>query len=327
MSNKRLYGCINKGIYFKTREEANQFIKSMNEISDTYGFIFCADVLDYFLEDCNISHDRYGWLNTNRWFVHPVGSCTPYVDRPYRVQLDKPILYYSEESKLKTDEVGPAWDGFRAGVSDAEREIHGGFVTIGPEMPWDENKFKKIYEEWIKENPHTDITTLYPKTHFVFPGRSCGKVAFTKAWMNAMYGTPMYSIDNVIFNDPATIVFWSDGTKTVVKTQEGETFDPEKGLAMAISKKALGNKREYYHTFLHWLKKHPVNKYLCMYCGNETTNSAWDHACEECSEDFNKKYDPIQAAYDILAQIQNDSEIPSEKLNDAMRYLHDALED
>lgn len=63
------------------------------------------------------------------------------------------------------------------------------------------------------------------------------------------------SIKNVIFNNPATIVFWDDGTKTVVKCQEGETYDPEKGLAMAISKRMLGNKYDYYHTFKHWLKK------------------------------------------------------------------------
>ena len=62
-------------------------------------------------------------------------------------------------------------------------------------------------------------------------------------------------IKKVIFNAPATIVLWADGTKTVVKATN-EEYDPEKGLAMAISKKALGNKREYYHTFLHWLKKY-----------------------------------------------------------------------
>ena len=47
-------------------------------------------------------------------------------------------------------------------------------------------------------------------------------------------------IKKVIFNDPATIVIWDDGTKTVVKCCEGDEFDPEKGLAMAVSKKALG---------------------------------------------------------------------------------------
>lgn len=65
------------------------------------------------------------------------------------------------------------------------------------------------------------------------------------------------SITNVIFNPPATIVFWSDKTKTVVKCDyEFEPYDPEKGIAMAISRKMLGNnKREYYNTFKHWLKK------------------------------------------------------------------------
>ena len=62
-------------------------------------------------------------------------------------------------------------------------------------------------------------------------------------------------IKDVIFNDPATIVFWMDGTKTVVKARDGEKFDPEKGLAMAISKKALGNnKSNYYNEFKKWLK-------------------------------------------------------------------------
>lgn len=63
-------------------------------------------------------------------------------------------------------------------------------------------------------------------------------------------------IKNVIFNDPATIVMWADGTKTVVQCQDGDIYDPEKGLAMAISKKILGNKHDYYHTFKHWLKKY-----------------------------------------------------------------------
>ena len=66
--------------------------------------------------------------------------------------------------------------------------------------------------------------------------------------------TSIPGIKNVVFNNPATIVFWSDGTKTVVKVSDGEIFDPEKGLAMAISKKALGNAGNYYEDFKMWLK-------------------------------------------------------------------------
>lgn len=59
-------------------------------------------------------------------------------------------------------------------------------------------------------------------------------------------------INKVIFNPPATIVLWGDGTKTVVKTQNGEKFDPEKGLAMAIAKKAYGNKGSYFDKIKKW---------------------------------------------------------------------------
>lgn len=65
--------------------------------------------------------------------------------------------------------------------------------------------------------------------------------------------TKLPEIKDVIFNEPATIILWSDGTKTVVKCQEGEGYDPEKGMAMAISKKALGNKGNYCEVFKKWL--------------------------------------------------------------------------
>lgn len=54
-----------------------------------------------------------------------------------------------------------------------------------------------------------------------------------------------FQIKKVIFNNPATIVYWKDGSKTVVKCQDGDVFDKEKGLAMAISKRALGDKGNY----------------------------------------------------------------------------------
>lgn len=66
---------------------------------------------------------------------------------------------------------------------------------------------------------------------------------------------PDISIEDVIFNDPATIVLWSDGTKTVVKAVN-EKFDPEKGLAMAFTKKYLGNKGNYYNTIRRWTEKY-----------------------------------------------------------------------
>lgn len=60
---------------------------------------------------------------------------------------------------------------------------------------------------------------------------------------------------DVIFNHPATIVFWSDGTKTIVKCQNDETFDAEKGLTMAIAKKVMGNKGNYFDNIKKWTER------------------------------------------------------------------------
>ena len=51
--------------------------------------------------------------------------------------------------------------------------------------------------------------------------------------------------EKVIFNEPATIVIWKDGSKTVVKCQKNDEYDPEKGLALCFMKKALGNKGNF----------------------------------------------------------------------------------
>lgn len=79
-----------------------------------------------------------------------------------------------------------------------------------------------------------------------------------------------YGIENVIFQNPATIVFWSDGTKTVVncmdnveerkkivdgkeviirKPRKCDTYSKEAGLAMAIVKKWAGNNGNYNNIF------------------------------------------------------------------------------
>lgn len=91
-----------------------------------------------------------------------------------------------------------------------------------------------------------------------------------KLMLNSVYGAHSQhqltklgqpcEIRRVIFNDPATIVMWSDGTKTVVKCQEGDIFDPEKGLAMAISKKAFGNTGSYCDEIKKWTENYEYPK-------------------------------------------------------------------
>lgn len=78
-----------------------------------------------------------------------------------------------------------------------------------------------------------------------------------KKVLNAVYGkaaADTYGIKQVLFRNPATIVLWNDGTKTVVKAQEGDTYSKEIGLAMAICKKVMGNKSSYNDVFKRWIK-------------------------------------------------------------------------
>lgn len=57
-----------------------------------------------------------------------------------------------------------------------------------------------------------------------------------------------FDIDKIIVSGPATIVFWTDGTKSVVKCQyeDDERFDLEKAIAMCFARKALGNENKYH---------------------------------------------------------------------------------
>lgn len=55
----------------------------------------------------------------------------------------------------------------------------------------------------------------------------------------------------VIYNDPATIVLWADGSKTVVKCDPKDKYDKTKGLALCFMKKALGNTSRTLNDILH----------------------------------------------------------------------------
>lgn len=100
------------------------------------------------------------------------------------------------------------------------------------------NNGKTFYANQVWEYLRNDINTtheLWSKT-------------------NPYINTP--NIKDVIFNPPATIILWNDGTKTVVKAQDGEPYDPEKGFAMAVTKKHFGNNHEYYDEVKKWLGRY-----------------------------------------------------------------------
>lgn len=81
-------------------------------------------------------------------------------------------------------------------------------------------------------------------THDIQSIRSYREIIKNRSYNQISQKQLKLNIREVIFNDPATIVFWLDGTKTVVKRAYDEPWDPEKGLAMAVIKKYFGTNKE-----------------------------------------------------------------------------------
>nr|DAG29195.1 MAG TPA: hypothetical protein [Caudoviricetes sp.] len=50
-----------------------------------------------------------------------------------------------------------------------------------------------------------------------------------------------YKVKKILYNGPATIVYWADGEKTVVKCMDGDTFDPMAGFCAALAKRVYGS--------------------------------------------------------------------------------------
>ena len=133
--------------------------------------------------------------------------------------------------------------------------------------------------------------------------------------LNSMYGIGSLripEIKNVIFNDPATIVFWEDGTKTVVKCQDGDKFDPEKGLAMAIAKKAYGNKGNYCNKLKKWLpKEEQVDTNRSIFLPKEFTFTA---DIDKLSKSFKKGVsDALDVIFKVTRCTPNDNSVSSKK--------------
>lgn len=100
-------------------------------------------------------------------------------------------------------------------------------------MPEKDKKFKNlgyISTNGINFEP-VDITGI------TFEVKDANPVFYER-----ILGIKTTDIDRVIFNDPATIVFWKDGTKTVVKCHPEDTFDEEIGFMCCYLKRILGSK-------------------------------------------------------------------------------------
>ena len=73
----------------------------------------------------------------------------------------------------------------------------------------------------------------------------------------SLLGLTLYylKVERIIFNPPATVVFWEDATKTVVKCAEDDEFNPEIGVAMCYMKKIYGSR----HAFSKMVEKYIID--------------------------------------------------------------------
>ena len=125
----------------------------------------------------------------------------------------------------------------------------------GPDVPPDHPPIRFIASVDTKADPETEkAREEFFKRAALRNIKSKSNNDISKPKMT--YGCP--GIKKVIFNDPATIVLWDDGTKTVVKCSEGDTYSEWSGLAFCICKKLMGD--EFHKVFKHWCDRDDIRK-------------------------------------------------------------------
>lgn len=130
-----------------------------------------------------------------------------------------------------------------------EHEITDGFHCAGctiADDPLNFNRRPKTEEEEMPTRINVDYGSMFTELRMM---------PLNNEEASKMYRNQIDKVKKVIFNYPATIILWDDGTKTVVHCDDDEKFDPEKGIAMCLLKKMLGNKGDYNNYIRHLIAK------------------------------------------------------------------------
>lgn len=124
-------------------------------------------------------------------------------------------------------------------------DIHWGIAKLDAASEWP----KRLYDPFDRRL-EAELIAVCPKS---FDGPITLGDVYNDLAMRLGLGGP--KIKRVIFSDPATIIFWTDDTKTVVKCQKNDTYDKEKGFVMAYLKKLLGNDNAFNKEIYKWVYK------------------------------------------------------------------------
>jgi len=101
-------------------------------------------------------------------------------------------------------------------------------------------------------------------------------------------------VKRIVFNPPATIVFWFDGTKTVVKCGKDQPFNPYYGFCAALAKRMLGHNcaiNRHIDEYVVQMDRKAAQKYEESYSkfNNEKAIEKCVDACRKVQEDFRKE--------------------------------------
>lgn len=93
---------------------------------------------------------------------------------------------------------------------------------------------KDLGDKLCEYCPWTDDGRVNTGPHNLCEGSKCDEAYERYKEENLM------RLSKVIFNGPATILIWDDGTKTISKCKKGDKQDREKGFLIAFFRKASG---------------------------------------------------------------------------------------
>lgn len=150
----------------------------------------------------------------------------------------------------------------QSAIHKAFRDISA--ITTADEVPIRELEFALVNDQPAFDHLRIELRNLRGMAGS-YTAYKQQKVAYYSSGQELTAATKL-SIKKIIFNGPATIVFWTDGTKTVVKCQPGEIMDAEKGIFAACAKKLLGTNKTG-SNYLEQIK--PILMEQCCYISNE----------------------------------------------------------
>ena len=111
------------------------------------------------------------------------------------------------------------------------------------------------------------MTSFIPKTNADYGGT----LAELSCFENIINEMGKIYITKVLYNNPATVVFWSDGTETRNVCPKDVLYNPDAGLAFCVLKKLMGGNevaklfndwelKDYREDKNHWVELKDVRK-------------------------------------------------------------------